>query len=174
MSLSDRERCQILVLGSGVAGLSAALGAAEEGGEVLLVTRASDPATTNTSWAQGGIIYRGAADSSELLSRDILTAGADYGLPDAVSYLAEHGPDAVREWLVGRLRVPFDQSPAGGLDLALEGAHSVPRILHVADRTGAAIEESLLEEARRHPRIRIVPGTTSGTPPLPAWIRIAL
>jgi len=158
MRLSDRERCDLLVLGSGVAGLAAALGAAEKGVDVVLVTRASDPATTNTSWAQGGIIYRGAADSPELLSRDILTAGADYGLPEAVRFLAEHGPDSVKEWLIDRLHVPFDKSPAGDLDLALEGAHSVPRILHVADRTGAAIEESLLEEARRHPRIRIVTG----------------
>ena len=158
MRLEDRERCHLLVLGTGVAGLAAALAAAEQGGEVVVTCRGADPATTNTSWAQGGIIYTGPGDSPELLARDILSAGANYGLPEAARFLAEHGPVRVREWLVDRLQVPFDRTPTGELDLALEGAHSVPRILHVADRTGAAIEEALLAAATRHPRIRIVPG----------------
>ena len=158
MKLQDRERCHILVLGTGVAGLAAALEAAEQGGEVLVVCRGTDPETTNTSWAQGGIVFTGPGDSAELLSRDVLSAGADYGFPEAIRFLTEQGPARVREWLIDRLKVPFDRTPTGELDLALEGAHSLPRILHVADRTGAAIEEALLAEAKRHPRIRIVPG----------------
>ncbi|MFH1176527.1 MAG: FAD-dependent oxidoreductase, partial [Acidobacteriota bacterium] len=158
MSLAERERCQLLVLGTGVAGLSAALGAAECGAEVLVVCRASDPATTNTGWAQGGIVFRGEDDSPELLARDILAAGADFGLPAAAEFLAVEGPRRVQEWLIDRLGVPFDRREDGALDLALEAAHSVPRILHAQDHSGAAIEDALLRAASSHPRIRIVPG----------------
>ncbi len=158
MSLADRERCQVLVLGTGVAGLAAALGAAEAGPEVLLVSRCEDPTVTNTSWAQGGIVFRGKDDSPELLARDILAAGADYGLPEAARFLAERGPALVQEWLIDRLGVPFARNEDGSLHLALEAAHSVPRILHVADHTGAAIESALLRAAQGHGRIRIVPG----------------
>jgi L-aspartate oxidase len=158
MTLHDRERCQILVLGTGVAGLAAALGAAERGAEVEVVCRAQDPAATNTAWAQGGIVYRGEDDSPELLARDIFAAGAEYGLEAAAEFLAVAGPRAVREWLIDRLHVPFDRCSTGGLDLALEAAHSLPRILHAADRTGAAIQEALLAAAREHPRIRLHPG----------------
>jgi len=158
MRLADREHCEVLVLGTGVAGLAAALGAAEGGAQVLLVCRTPEPGATNTAWAQGGIVYRGLDDSPELLTRDILAAGADYGLPEAAAFLAEHGPECVREWLIERLEVPFDRRPDGSLDLALEGAHSVPRIIHAADRTGAAIQTALQRAASEHPRIRLVPG----------------
>ncbi len=158
MTLHDRERCQILVLGTGVAGLAAALGAAERGADVLVICRTPDPAATNTAWAQGGIVFRGDSDSPELLARDIFAAGADYGLQAAADFLAAEGPKMVQEWLVDRLHVPFDRRTGGALDLALEAAHSLPRILHAADRTGAAIQDALLAAAREHPRIRIRPG----------------
>ncbi len=158
MTLDDREHCALLVLGTGVAGLATALGAAEAGTDVTIVCRGTDPAVTNTAWAQGGIIFRGDEDSPDLLARDILAAGADYGLPQAARFLAEEGPAAVERWLIDRLEVPFDRYPDGRLDLALEGAHSVARIAHAADRTGAAVEEGLLRGVRAHPRIRLVPG----------------
>jgi L-aspartate oxidase len=158
MTLESREKCEILVLGTGIAGLAAALGAAEAGTEVLMVCRGPDASATSTAWAQGGIIFRGEGDSPELLARDILEAGAHYGLPTAAEYLAAHGPRLVQEWLIDRLDVPFDRKADGTLDYALEGAHAVPRIIHAADRTGAAIEKALLDAALSHPRIRIVPG----------------
>ncbi len=158
MSLADRERCDVLVLGTGVAGLSAALAASDRGADVLLVCRTSDPSATNTARAQGGIVFRGEHDSPELLARDILTAGADYGLAEAARFLAEEGPRCVQTWLIERVHVPFERHPDGQLDLGLEGAHSVARILHVADRTGAAIEQALLAETRTRRNIRIVPG----------------
>ncbi len=158
MSLADRERCQLLVLGTGVAGLAAALGAAERGMDVLLVCRTLDPAATNTSWAQGGIVFRGDGDSPELLARDIFSAGADFGLEAAAMFLATEGPKAVQEWLIDRLQVPFDRRADGTLDLALEAAHSLPRILHATDKTGAAIQDALLQAVLRHSRIRVRPG----------------
>ncbi|MGQ9752267.1 MAG: L-aspartate oxidase [Thermoanaerobaculaceae bacterium] len=158
MKLEDRHRTSVLVLGSGVAGLAAALAAAEAGAEVLVLSRSPDPAQTNTAWAQGGIVYRGDGDSPQLLASDILAAGAGYGLPEAAWFLATEGPKAVEEWLFTRLAIPFDRRPDGRLDLALEAAHSVPRILHAADRTGAAIEEGLLAAVRKHPRITLLSG----------------
>ncbi|HVN33163.1 MAG TPA: L-aspartate oxidase [Thermoanaerobaculaceae bacterium] len=158
MSLKDREHCDVLVLGTGVAGLAAALAASARGADVLLVCRTLDPSATNTWRAQGGIVFRGENDSSDLLARDILSAGADYGLAEAATFLAEEGPRCVQKWLLERLHVPFDRRPDGQLDLALEAAHSVPRILHAADRTGAAIEQALLAEVRSKRGIRIVLG----------------
>jgi len=158
VTLDERECCQLLVLGTGVAGLAAALGAAELGAEVLVICRSDDPAATNTAWAQGGIVFRGEDDSPELLASDIFSAGAEYGLEAAALFLATEGPKAVQEWLIDRLEVPFDPCADGGLDLALEAAHSLPRILHATDRTGAAIQEALLQAARSHPRIRVCPG----------------
>jgi L-aspartate oxidase len=155
MSLANRERCEVLVLGTGVAGLSAALAAADKGAEVLLVCREADPSTTNTWRAQGGIVFRGEGDSPALLAQDILTAGANYGYDVAAHFLASEGPRAVQEWLLDRLQVPFERREDGVLDLALEGAHSVPRVLHAEDHTGAAIEDALLAAARAHPRIRL-------------------
>ncbi len=158
MTLADRERCDVLVLGTGVAGLSAALAAATRGADVLLVCRTSDPSATNTWRAQGGIVFRGESDSPELLAREILSAGADYGLAEAARFLAEEGPRCVQKWLVDRVHVQFDRRQDGQLDLALEAAHSVPRILHAADRTGAAIEQALLAEVRGASGIRLATG----------------
>ncbi len=158
MSLGSRERCQVLVLGSGVAGLAAALKAVECGAEVLLVCRTLDPGDTNTARAQGGIVFRGVDDSAGALARDILAAGSDYGLPAAAEFLSEQGPRSVEQWLIERLDVPFERRPDGSLDFALEAAHGVPRIVHAADRTGAAIEKALLAAASKHPAIRIAAG----------------
>lgn len=145
----------MVVLGTGIAGLSAALAAAEAGVEVLVVSRSPEASATNTARAQGGIIFRGRQDSPALLARDILEAGAGFGLPEAAHFLAERGPALVQEWLVDRLDVPFDRGADGELDLALEGAHSVPRVLHAADRTGDAIEQALLRAVARESRIRV-------------------
>jgi L-aspartate oxidase len=158
VTLSDRECCDVLVLGTGVAGLAAALAASARGADVLLVCRTNDPSATNTWRAQGGIVFRGENDSAELLAQEILSAGADYGLADAAAFLAQEGPRCVQEWLLERLHVPFDRRPDGQLDLALEAAHSVPRILHAADRTGAAIEQALLAEVNTTRGIRMVAG----------------
>ncbi len=156
MKLEDRHRTEVLVLGTGVAGLAAALAAAEQGAHVLVLSRAADPSQTNTARAQGGIVFRGEKDSPELLAADILAAGAGFGLPEAATFLATEGPKAVAEWLLKRLRIPFDRRPDGSLDLALEAAHSVPRILHAADRTGAAIQEGLLKAVRKNPNITLL------------------
>jgi L-aspartate oxidase len=82
----------VLIIGCGVAGGTVALGLADAGMPVTLVTRAVDPNDTNTHWAQGGIIYRGEQDTPALLVADILRAGAGHSNHNAASILAEEGP----------------------------------------------------------------------------------
>jgi len=152
----------VLVLGSGIAGCAAALTAAERGLDVLLVTKAPSLAEcTATSWAQGGIIYKGEGDSPELLEADILRAGAGIGNREAIRQLARLGPHYVERFLIEKLKVAFDRGPNDMLDSTEEGAHSVRRIIHVADLTGRAIEERLVDAVLSKPNITVIPFATA-------------
>ena len=142
----------VLVLGTGVAGCAAALAAAREGAAVTLVTRASEPAESNTFYAQGGIVARPPGDTPEALAADIERAGDGLCWPESVMMLAREGPDLVQSLLVEELAVPFDRE-GSGFHWTLEGAHSVARVLHVKDETGAPIENALLDACRRERRI---------------------
>ncbi len=152
---------EVLVIGSGIAGGTVALRLADAGLAVTLLTRASDPADTNTWHAQGGIIYRGQGDSPDLLCEDIERAGAGRCNPRAVRILAEEGPDRVDEILIERLGIVFDRAPDGSLALALEGGHAVPRIVHSVDATGQSIERALLRALTSHPNVSIVTSATA-------------
>lgn len=143
----------VLVIGSGIAGAAAALTAARAGAQVIMLHRSYDPDQKNTRWAQGGIIYTGPGDSPDLLTKDIIEAGAGVTLPEAARVLAEEGPKLVKELLIDGLGVPFDRRPDGDFDITEEGAHSVPRILHCEDRTGMRINEALNEAVQRQQRI---------------------
>ena len=150
--MSDRS-AEILVLGTGVAGCAAALSAAREGAQVTIVTRAAQAEASNTLWAQGGIVARPPGDTPQNLAADIQKAGDGICSPEAVDLLAREGPDLVEKLLVGELGVPFDRRDSG-FDWTREGGHSIPRILHVKDETGAPIERALLEACHREPGIR--------------------
>lgn len=150
----------VLVVGSGIAGSVAALRLARAGFQVTLVTRAFDLADTNTEWAQGGIIFRGLEDSPQRLSEDITRAGVHLNNPKAVGILASEGPDLVQQLFIDDLNLPFDRQPDGTLNLALEGGHSVARIVHAADATGHAIQKGLKEEIQRYPNLKIITGHT--------------
>jgi L-aspartate oxidase len=151
----------VLIIGCGVAGGTVALRLADTGIPVTLVTRAADPNDTNTYWAQGGIIYKGQQDTPELLVADILRAGAGHSSHKAASILAEEGPGLVENILLDRLGVEFDRLPGRELSLALEGGHSVPRIIHAADATGKAIGETLVRALQAHPHVTLLEGHTA-------------
>ncbi len=157
----DRFRVPVLVLGSGIAGLSTAFVLARRGVKVLVLTKAADPADCNTAWAQGGIIYFGKGDSPASLVRDILRAGAGLCNPEAVRHLAREGPRVVKQILLDAAGVPFSRTSGGDLDFTREGAHSVPRIVHAADATGLAIETALLARVREERNISIWAETTA-------------
>jgi len=154
--LKDPIQSDVLILGCGIAGGTAALALADAGLDVLVVTRATEAEDSNTAWAQGGIIYTGHGDSPELLAQDIVNAGAGLCHAAAVRTLAEEGPRLVESILIDRLGVPFDRKPDGSFALGREGGHSLPRILHATDATGRAIEAALVAQLEAHPRIRLL------------------
>jgi L-aspartate oxidase len=159
--MDDLIQTEVLVLGTGIAGATTALGLAQAGIDVTLVTRAGDAADTNTDWAQGGIIYRGEGDSSAQLADDIHRAGAGHSNPQAVNILAAEGPQLVQQLLIERFGVLFDRRTDGSLALALEGGHSLPRVIHTTDATGHAIQSSLLRAIASQPNIRLLTGHTA-------------
>lgn len=159
-NLQNRAHYPALVIGTGIAGLTTAFTLASAGIRVLLVTKAIDPADCNTSWAQGGIIYQGEGDSPAKLISDILRAGAGISNQEAVSFLAEEGPNVVKHLLLDEIHVPFSTNE-GELDLTQEGAHSVSRIIHAGDATGRAIETSLLNRVKSEPNITLATDVTA-------------
>jgi L-aspartate oxidase len=157
------EQTGILVLGSGLGGCAAAWAAAEKGADVIMMTRAHKPEESNSFWAQGGIVFQSEKDSPELLERDILEAGAGLCNPEAVRVLAQNGPALVQRLLIDTLGVQFDRvhEHPSEWDLTNEAAHSIPRILHAKDQTGAAIERAFFERVAAHPRIHLLRGLTA-------------
>ena len=132
----------VVVVGSGIAGLTAALHA-RAAGRVLLVTKALLDAGS-TRWAQGGIAAALAPDDSpDAHYTDTMAAGAGLCDPAAVRVLVEEGPHRVRD--LAALGAAFDRDPAGVLELTREGGHLHRRIVHAGgDATGAEVERALL------------------------------
>lgn len=138
----------VLVLGSGIAGLSAAMGAVDAGLRVGLVSKAPlDLATTR--WAQGGVAaaLSGDVEEVDLHLADTLKAGGGLCDIEAVRILVDEGPGRVHQ-LIARGAV-FDRDEAGQLELAREGGHSVARVIHAGGAaTGAEIERALVAAFR--------------------------
>ena len=134
-----------LIIGSGIAGLYAAI-LAREHGSVLVLTKGSID-DCNTRWAQGGIAASvGPGDSPEKHLRDTIEAGAGLVDEEAARVLTAEASDRIGDLV--SLGVPFD-TVHGEVALATEGAHSTPRILHAGgDSTGAHIELTLASVAR--------------------------
>ncbi len=142
-----RYACDVLVVGSGSAGLSAALTAAEAGRHVMVLCKGA-LSNTNTWWAQGGMAAAvSREDSPEFHGGDTLEVG--YGLceADVVQALTRGGPSAV-DWLLGS-GMQFDREPGGALSLGREGGHRVPRVLHSGGAsTGQELQRVLSARAR--------------------------
>jgi L-aspartate oxidase len=144
-----------LVLGSGIAGLTYALQAAEHGKVAICTKRA--PADSNTDKAQGGIAaVLDPDDSFEAHVTDTLTVGEGLCHKDIVELCVREGPAAVTE-LVEKWGARLDRGADGRLDLAREGGHSARRVAHAKDTSGHEIERALLEAAERHPNITFYP-----------------
>lgn len=133
---------RVIIIGSGVAGLTAALDLALHH-EVVVLTKA-DATESNTRYAQGGVaVVTSAEDTPASHVADTLVAGAGLSDEAAATVLCEGGPAAVRE--LAERGVDFDTTADGALALGLEAAHAHPRILHVhGDATGAAIATALV------------------------------
>jgi len=151
----------LLIIGCGIAGCSAALAAAKLGISVLMITKTREPEESNTFYAQGGIIYKGDNDSEELLIKDLMRAGADLCKKDAVRMLSKKGPKLVENVLMKELKVNFDKTSKGEFHLTEEGAHSVPRIIHAEDLTGKAIEIAFINRLKKYKNITIKTSLTA-------------
>ncbi len=142
-----QSRSDVLVVGSGIAGLTAALGAAKAGRSVNLVTKAT-VTDTNTWYAQGGIAGAvGAGDSIELHLADTVVVGAGLCDEDVVRAVVSEAGEALRDLV--SMGVDFDMRSPGTVDLHREGGHSLPRVLHTGDATGAEIQDTLSGVVRR-------------------------
>jgi L-aspartate oxidase len=140
-----------LIIGSGIAGLRAAVELADAG-TVLILTKA-EPREGNTGYAQGGIAAAvGPGDSPELHASDTLAAGDGLCDEQAVRVLVEDGPQYVRELM--DWGAAFDREASGAPALAIEGAHSARRVLHAHDATGREIGRVLWARASSLPRVK--------------------
>jgi L-aspartate oxidase len=149
-------RGDCLVIGSGIAGLRAALTLAESG-DVIMLTKA-DPGESNTGYAQGGIAAAlGPDDSPGLHARDTLAAGDGLCDPEAVDVLVREGPKYVVELLAWG--AAFDRETDGAPALGREAAHSVRRVLHARDATGREIGRLLWSRVSANTRIRVLQDT---------------
>ena len=142
----------VLVIGSGLAGLSYALKVADFA-QVNLVTKRG-LTETSTSKAQGGIAaVLGPDDRFEYHIQDTLTVGEGLSHPDIVELVVRQGPDRIRELIA--LGAHFDTGKDNSYDLGREGGHSRRRVIHAQDMTGAEVERILAEKVLAHPRIRV-------------------
>ena len=152
---SATRRCTTLVLGSGVAGLTYALRAAEHGPVLILTKKFRSDSSTNR--AQGGLAaVLDPTDSFELHVADTLEAGAGLCRRDVVEVVIREGPALVRSLVkLGASFAPADDD-SESLDLGLEGGHSRRRIVHSKDRTGQEIESTLLSAVAAHSEITLL------------------
>lgn len=141
----------VIVVGSGIAGLSFALKLAAAGRRVAILTK-KNKAESNTNYAQGGIAcVTSSQDDFGMHVQDTLEAGDGLCREEVVRTIVSEGPARVQE--LAEMGVAFSQLVDGRPSLHREGGHSKRRILHVQDLTGKAIEEALLQAVGREPRI---------------------
>jgi L-aspartate oxidase len=148
-------QADVIVVGSGIAGLTTALQVRTFGLSVLLVTKAKVD-EGSTKWAQGGIAAAlGDDDSPEAHEKDTLVAGAGLCDTEAVRVLVTEGPDAVR-MLIAR-GAKFDLEASGEMSLTREGGHLQNRIIHAGgDATGAEVERALIAAVNNDPEIELI------------------
>lgn len=147
------HQVDFLVIGSGVAGLSFALKAAQVG-KVLILTKYNED-ESNTKYAQGGVaVVVDKSDSFEKHIDDTLIAGDGLCDPLVVENVVKEGPERIEE--IVNYGTHFDKTESGVYDLAKEGGHSEHRVLHYQDITGFEIERSLLEKVHENPNIEIL------------------
>ena len=154
-------KTDILVIGCGIAGASAALEAAKSGLKVIVVTKNKKLEESNTYYAQGGIVSLGRDDKPELLIEDIMETGDGINSPEAVKVLARQGKEFVEKILIEELKIPFSRSSSDVLDYTQEAGHSRRRILHIKDSTGRTIEEKFIVALKKYNNVTVLADQTA-------------
>ncbi len=151
------RKADILVLGSGVAGLTVAIKAARAlPDKKIVVATKADESESNTKYAQGGIAaVWDQLDSFEDHIEDTMNAGDYLNDREVVRMVVEKAPDCMRQLM--SWGADFDQNVKGEIDLGKEGGHSAHRILHYKDITGFEVEKTLLEQSETLPNIELLP-----------------
>lgn len=155
----------VLILGTGVAGLSTAIKLAEQKVKVTIVTREKKPEVTNTFWAQGGIIYspKDLNDREDLIN-DIMKASAFTSNIAAAKILATRSAEIIDEMLIHKSNTDFAKDAEGELLFTKEAAHSRERIIYKGDMTGKSIQISLLNylnDKKRFPNVDFLTSHTA-------------
>ncbi len=151
----NQQKTDILIIGLGLAGMTAAITAAKSGKKITIITKTNSLKSGNTPWAQGGIVYKGLNDSPQKLKEDILTAGAGHCWEEAVNHLCKHGPSLVKNILFDTLQTKFDRTD-NELKRVAEGAHSDPRVIYNQDKTGLSIHQSALQYLKQLDNVEIL------------------
>jgi L-aspartate oxidase len=158
----NTRRCDVLIIGSGLAGLALALKMSSQvspGGKVVILSKEKAP-DSNTDMAQGGIAaVMATEDSFESHIEDTLTAGAGLCKPEVVENFVNQAPDRIQDLL--NWGVHFDvrrgvANEENSIDLTREGGHSFRRILHFEDQTGHEVHRTLLKQVRANPNIELL------------------
>lgn len=161
MEEAEAQKTDILIIGCGIAGASAALEAAKSGFKVIIITKNDELEESNTFYAQGGIVSLGPDDNPELLKEDIIQTGDGINNPEAVDILSTEGNKMVDSILIDELDIPFMKSSPDSLDYAQEGGHSRRRILHIRDTTGKTIEEKFVAALKGYSNVTLLSGHTA-------------
>ena len=155
----------VLIIGTGIAGLASAIKLAEKKINVTIVTREKKPEMTNTFWAQGGIIYSPKdLNDQEDLMKDIIKASAYTSNPEAAKILCTRSADIIEEILIHKSHTEFAKDAEGELLFTKEAAHSRDRIIYQGDMTGKAIQISLLNylhDETRFPHVKFLTSHTA-------------
>ena len=138
-----QQKTDILIIGLGLAGMTAAITAAKSGKKITIITKTKEMYSGNTPRAQGGIVYKGTKDSPRKLKKDIIDAGAGHCWEHAVDHLCQNGPSLVKKILIDTLKINFDKEK-NDFNRVSEGAHSEPRVIYTADQTGKSIHSHAL------------------------------
>ncbi|MBN2399769.1 MAG: L-aspartate oxidase [Candidatus Aminicenantes bacterium] len=153
--MKDYLETDVLIIGGGIAGATAALTLAEKGIDVLMVSKGKDYTRSNTYYAQGGIAALPEDEPADLFVNDIIKSGDELNYRPAVSQAVADSQRLVRDILINKLHVPFSKN-GDEFDLAKEGGHSSRRVLNVRDMTGRVIQDKFNEYLCTLPKLTML------------------
>lgn len=147
----------VLIVGCGVAGCTAALDLAQKGVNVTVITNSQEARNSSSFFVQEGIAYTPDEEAVNSFKLDMRDVGGDLVNPRALDHLIDLGPKIVTELLMEELKVPFDTEPDGSLKLLQAKFHSQPRLLRASDHVGKAVIDSMLRKIATLPNVTLLP-----------------